>query len=59
MIEIALGTLIVFLAVTAAMSLGAMLTGKRLKGSCGGPGASCPCSDAEKKTCRRRIRNPA
>lgn len=59
MIDIALGTLIVFLIVTAAMSLGAMVAGKRLKGSCGGPGASCPCSDADRRRCARRVRDAA
>ena len=59
MIEIALGTLVVFLVVTGAMSLGALLTGKRLQGSCGGVGNACPCSDAKKARCARRIRDAA
>ena len=59
MIDVVIGTLVVFLIVTLAMSVGAMLTGKRLRGSCGGPGAACPCSDAKKRRCARRIRDAA
>ena len=51
-----LGTLIVFALVMFAMAAGVMLTGRRLKGSCGGPGANCPCTETERQTCPRRPR---
>lgn len=59
MIEIAIATLVVFLTVTLAMSVGAILTGKRLRGSCGGVSGVCPCSDAKKRSCARRVRDAA
>lgn len=52
--DILFGTLIVFAVAIALMSVGVMFGGRSLKGSCGGPNASCPCSDAEKKACANR-----
>ncbi len=52
--DILFGTLIVFAIVTAAMSIGVILTGRPLKGSCGGVGNGCPCTEAEKKACASR-----
>jgi hypothetical protein len=49
-----LATLIVFGAVTLAMSLGAMIQGRRLKGSCGGTGDDCSCSPLAARNCRLR-----
>lgn len=48
------GTLIVFAVATALMSVGVMIGGRPLKGSCGGPSANCPCSDSEKQACVKR-----
>ena len=46
-----LGTLLVFGIAMAAMAAGVMLTGRSLKGSCGGVGTGCPCSDEERRAC--------
>jgi hypothetical protein len=47
-------TLAVFGIVVFAMAIGPMLGRAPLQGSCGGPGATCPCSDADKRRCERR-----
>ena len=49
-----LATLVIFLAVAAAMGLGAMIQGKNLKGSCGGSGKECECSPLAARSCRLR-----
>jgi hypothetical protein len=49
--ETFLGTLLVFALVMLAMAAGVMLTGRSLKGSCGGVGNACPCSDEERRAC--------
>ena len=54
MIESLVATLIVFGVVALAMAIGPLLGGAPLRGSCGGPSAACPCSDAEKRRCERR-----
>jgi hypothetical protein len=56
-IEIVVATLTIFGLVTLAMSIGALLGRSPLKGSCGGPGEDCPCSDAERRSCARRVRD--
>jgi len=50
------GTLVVFAVVMLAMAAGVMLTGRSLKGSCGGSGTGCPCTDEERQACARRGR---
>ena len=55
--EIVVATLLIFGLVTLAMSIGALLGRSPLKGSCGGPGAECPCSDADRRRCARRVRD--
>lgn len=57
--ELLFATLIVFAVTVCAMSAGVMISGRSLKGSCGGVGAACPCSDAEKRSCARRVKGPA
>ncbi len=52
--DLLFGTLIVFAIVTAAMSIGVILKGRPLKGSCGGIGNGCPCTEAERQACARR-----
>ena len=44
------GTVGVFLAMLA-MAAGVLLSGRSLKGSCGGVGTGCPCSDEERQAC--------
>lgn len=54
--QIFLGTLIVFGLAMLAMAAGVMLSGRALKGSCGGTGTDCPCTEEERRTCARRAR---
>jgi len=54
--ETFLATFLFFCAVVAAMALGVMLQGRRLKGSCGGTGGECPCDDAAQEECELRRR---
>lgn len=51
-----LATFLFFCAVMAAMALGVMLQGRRLKGSCGGIGGDCPCDEAAQQECELRRR---
>jgi hypothetical protein len=37
-----------------AMSIGAIVEGRRLRGSCGGSGQDCACSSLAARTCRLR-----
>ena len=39
-------TLIFFALTMFLMALGVMISGRRLKGSCGGVGGECPCADS-------------
>ena len=47
-------TLVLFAIVMCAMALGVMVTGRSLKGSCGGATGACPCSDEERTACPKR-----
>ena len=49
-----IATATVFGLVVLAMALGAMIQGKKLKGSCGGTGQDCECSPLAARTCRLR-----
>lgn len=58
--------LLIFGCVVLAMSLGAVLQGRRLKGSCGGVGEDCSCTPLAARACRlrelraqQRTQNPA
>ena len=42
-------TIAVLGAVMFGMAIGVILAGKRLKGSCGGVGTSCECTDAQRR----------
>ena len=44
-------TLIVFAAVLAAMAVGVVFQGRRLKGSCGGIRGDCTCSALAARSC--------
>ena len=52
--EILIGTALVFGSMVLAMSVGVLISGRSLKGSCGGISGSCPCTEAERRTCSRR-----
>lgn len=47
-------TLVFFGLVMFAMAIGVLFSGRSLKGSCGGTGANCSCSDGEREACSRR-----
>jgi hypothetical protein len=49
--ETLLATFLLFSGVVAAMAIGVMVHGRRLKGSCGGTGGECPCDDAAQQEC--------
>lgn len=49
-----LAALVVFAVVIAAMALGVIIQGKRLRGSCGGSGKDCECSPLAARDCRLR-----
>lgn len=54
MLATALVSVVAFLVLMGVMALGVMLTGNRLRGSCGGnpDAANCGCSPAKKAACR-------
>jgi hypothetical protein len=55
MLQTLLPTLVLFLLTTLAMSLGVMLTGRSLRGSCGGaPGKACGCSSQKREACEAK-----
>jgi hypothetical protein len=43
-------TIALFAVVMVAMAVGAIFTGRSLRGSCGGPG-SCECSEEKRRAC--------
>jgi len=49
-------TLLFFGAAMAAMGIGVMVTGRRLKGSCGGTGKDCACDDEARRSCALKAR---
>jgi hypothetical protein len=46
-----LATLMIFAASMLAMGVGALVAGRRLKGSCGGSGRDCSCDEAARAEC--------
>lgn len=54
-----LATTAIFLLVALAMSLGAILQGRRLRGSCGGTGKDCECSPLAARSCSLRKQREA
>ncbi len=49
-----LATLVVTGLVVLAMSVGVLVQGKRLQGSCGGTGKACQCSPLAARNCKLR-----
>jgi len=54
-----LATFLFFAAIMAAMAIGVIVHGRRLKGSCGGVGGDCPCDEAAQQECELRKRREA
>ncbi|MAE95587.1 MAG: hypothetical protein CL910_13090 [Deltaproteobacteria bacterium] len=52
-------TFVVMGLVVLAMSLGVLIQGKRLQGSCGGTGKACTCSPLAARHCRQREQTDA
>ncbi len=50
-----IAALIFFALVMGGMAIG-LVAGRRLKGSCGGTGGSCPCTPEEKHVCELKRR---
>jgi hypothetical protein len=44
-------TFLVFGFVVAAMAIGVIFSGRRLRGSCGGTGRDCSCSEEVRREC--------
>lgn len=44
-------TALIFGIAMAAMAVGVIFSGRTLKGSCGGTGQDCACSEAERREC--------
>ena len=51
-----IATLLLFAAVMAAMGIGVMVSGRQLKGSCGGTGKDCTCDDEARRNCALKAR---
>ncbi|MGH0034077.1 MAG: (Na+)-NQR maturation NqrM [Myxococcota bacterium] len=54
-----LAALVVVGLTVLAMSLGAMVQGRRLRGSCGGTGQDCSCSPVAARNCELRKQRDA
>ena len=54
MMDAFVGTLIVVGTIMAAMSIGVLVSGRPLKGSCGGTGEDCSCDEAAQRECALR-----
>jgi hypothetical protein len=54
-----LATLLIIGLIMTAMAVGVMFQGKALKGSCGGTGNGCPCTDEEQRACAAKRREAA
>jgi hypothetical protein len=44
-------TVLIFGLLMAAMAIGVIVQGKRLRGSCGGTGSDCACDDPAREAC--------
>ena len=52
-----IATLVFFGVVMAAMAVGVAVSGRSLKGSCGGVGTGCPCTPEERAACAAKGRS--
>ena len=46
-----LATLALFLLIVGAMAVGVLVTGRSLRGSCGGTGEGCECDEERQRAC--------
>jgi len=44
-------TLVFFCLIAAAMAVGVIFSNRSLRGSCGGTGTNCSCTEREKREC--------
>ncbi len=49
-----LATFLIFGVVMLLLATGVIVSGRRLRGSCGGTGEDCSCDDAKQKDCSRK-----
>lgn len=49
-----LTTIGVFALLIGAMAIGVIVSGKRLRGSCGGTGTNCECAESKQRTCEKK-----
>ena len=52
-----LATALIFVAAMIAMAVGVIFSDRRLKGSCGGTGLDCHCSDEARRECALAAEN--
>ena len=50
-----IATLLIFALVMGGMAIG-LISGRTLKGSCGGSGGDCPCTPEEQRACELKRR---
>ena len=53
-----LATLVIFATAAAAMAVGILLQGRRLRGSCGGSGLECTCTVLAARSCEPLLSKP-
>ena len=49
-----LATIVLFAAIMAAMAVGVLFSGRRLRGSCGVTGEDCACDEEARRACALR-----
>ncbi len=55
--ETFVATLLFVGAAMGAMAIGVVVSGRRLKGSCGGTGKDCACDDEARRSCALKARS--
>jgi hypothetical protein len=52
-------TIVFFGIIVSAMAIGVIFTGKSLRGSCGGTGTDCECTETKRRACATAARESA